>query len=90
MAAARPVVAALDAVNNPIEEAGCGLTVVPEDPRALARAMAEVAALPSEKRLEMGLAGRRHVEAHYDYRILSARLASLLNSLVEEDVPALR
>ena len=83
MAAARPVVAALEAGNNPIEDAGCGLTVVPEDPLALARAMAEVAALPLEKRLEMGLAGRQHVEANYDYRILSARLAGLLDSLVQ-------
>jgi len=66
------------------------LVVPPEQPRALADAMIKLVNMPVEKRMEMGLAGRRHAEEHYDYRILSARLASLLNSLVQEDVPALR
>ncbi len=90
MAASRPIIAALETPENPVERSRCGLVVPPEQPPALADAMIKLVSMPLEKRRDMGLAGRRYAEEHYDYRILSARLANLLNSLVQEDVPALR
>jgi len=39
MAAERPVVFAVQAGNNPVDEAGCGITIAPEDPAALADAV---------------------------------------------------
>jgi len=90
MAASRPVVAALEAANNPVAESGCGVTVPPEDPHALADALVRVATFPPEKRRAMGARGRRNVETHYDYRVLAGRLTRSLDDLLEGHVQAFR
>ncbi|MFY0990304.1 glycosyltransferase family 4 protein [Halomonas sp. C05BenzN] len=84
MAAARPVVIASGAVNDPVADAGAGITVPPEDPAALAEAILGLAALPAEEREALGRAGRDHMEAAYDYRILAGRLAGVMNDVMEE------
>ncbi|MCE8015063.1 glycosyltransferase family 4 protein [Halomonas sp. MCCC 1A17488] len=84
MAAARPVIIASAAVNDPVAEAGAGITVPPEDPLALAEAIKRLAALPPDERARMGRAGRAHVEAVYDYRILAERLAGIMNDVMDE------
>ncbi|MGR2736921.1 glycosyltransferase family 4 protein [Billgrantia sp. Q4P2] len=84
MAAARPVIIASAAVNDPVAEAGAGITVPPEDPLVLAEAIERLVALPPEERTRMGQAGRTHMEAVYDYRILAERLAALMNDVMDE------
>ncbi|MFQ3787483.1 glycosyltransferase family 4 protein [Halomonas sp. A29] len=84
MAAARPVIIASAAVNDPVAEAGAGITVPPEDPLALAEAIKRLVALPPEERARMGQAGRTHMEAVYDYRILAERLAGIMNDVMDE------
>lgn len=78
MAMARPTVIGLDAPNNPIAEAGAGLTVAPGDPVALAAGIERVMAMSPEERWAMGLRGARFVEAGFSFRILAARLESAL------------
>ncbi|WP_315919359.1 glycosyltransferase family 4 protein [Mesorhizobium sp. SP-1A] len=82
MAAARPTIIAMDAPNNPIEEAQGGLTVRPEEPAKLAAAILDMARLPTDERIAMGKAARRHVEEAYGYRYLAGKLASTLDSCV--------
>ncbi|WP_334148934.1 glycosyltransferase family 4 protein [Hyphomicrobium sp.] len=79
LAAGRPVLFCCTSPNNPIAEAGAGLTVAPENPQALADAILALASLPSDERARMGAAGRRHLEDNYDMRGLAARLASVLD-----------
>lgn len=81
MAAGRPTIISIDAANNPIGEAGAGITVPPSKPEALAEAILHLASLPSSRRAEMGAAGRRHLDENYDMRRLAARLASALDGL---------
>lgn len=81
MAAARPTITALDSVNNPVLDAGCGFVVPPENPEALASAMARLAGLPHKERARMALAGRHHVEQNYDYRVLAVRLCQVLDGM---------
>jgi glycosyltransferase involved in cell wall biosynthesis len=45
MMAARPVLHAVEAGNNPVADAGCGLTVAPEDPQAVADGILALQAL---------------------------------------------
>jgi len=83
-AAARPIVIASSAANNPIEEAGAGITVHPGDPVALAKAIVSLVASPADQRVAMGRAGRTYVEKNHDFRILAAKLAATLNEVVAE------
>jgi len=84
LAAARPIIMASAAANNPIDEAGAGITVPPEDPQALAQAIARVTAMSRDERSALGLAGRRFVEHNHSFEVLGARFASMLNELLAE------
>jgi glycosyltransferase involved in cell wall biosynthesis len=78
MMAARPVVCAIDAGNDPVGEAGCGFTVAPEDPAALADAVRRMRALGAEGRERLGRAGRAFVERHHVYPVLARRFLAAL------------
>ena len=71
MMAARPVVCAIAAGNDPVSDAGCGETIAPEDPQALAAAVQRLRAMPAEARARLGRAGRAYVEAHHTYPVLA-------------------
>jgi len=80
LAAGRPVIFASNSKNNQIEDAGCGITVQPEDPKALADAMVQMAQMTRSERHQMGMKGRKHVETHFDYRILAREVSEVLDS----------
>lgn len=80
MAAARPTIFAGISHNNPISDAGAGLTVPPEDPAAIAGAAETLAALSIEGRWNIGLCARRYVEEHHDFAKLARRLEQVLQS----------
>jgi colanic acid biosynthesis glycosyl transferase WcaI len=80
MAAARPVVAAASGwTAEVIRRAGAGIVCPPEDPVALAAAIAGLGTDPSAAR-EMGLSGRRYVEANLTRTIAVERLADALDT----------
>jgi glycosyltransferase involved in cell wall biosynthesis len=81
LAAARPVVFCCSSTNNPVSEAGAGMTVTPGNPHDLAQTMARLSALPLSKREEMGCAGRRYVVENHDFRSLAARFAKVLDDV---------
>ena len=70
MMAGLPVVHAVEAGNDPVAEAGCGLTVAPEDPGAVARAVRTLLALPAPARAAMGARGRAYALGHLSYPVL--------------------
>jgi len=76
MMAARPVIHAVEAGNDPVAEAGCGLTIAPEDPQALAAAIEALMATAPAEREAMGLRGQRHALAHLTYPVLGQRFLS--------------
>lgn len=82
-AAARPIVIASNAANNPVEEAGAGVTVHPGDPVALAKAIASLVALPADQRAAMGRAGRAYVEKNHGFDTLAAKFAVMLDESLE-------
>jgi glycosyltransferase involved in cell wall biosynthesis len=76
MMAARPVVHAVEAGNDPVAEAGCGLSVPPEDPAALAAAIARLAAMTGSERALLGRRGAEHARTHLNYALLADRFLS--------------
>lgn len=79
MAAGRPIVFSVDAEQNVVEEARCGLTVPAEDAQAMAAAVRTLAGMSAEEREAMGRRGRRFVEEHHDIAGLAQRLENVLN-----------
>jgi glycosyltransferase involved in cell wall biosynthesis len=78
MMAARPILMAIESGNDSVAEAGCGLTVKPEDPQAVAQGLRSLLALGEGARKEMGLRGKDFVLNNHTYPVLARHfLASL-------------
>jgi glycosyltransferase involved in cell wall biosynthesis len=73
MMAGRAVLHSVEAGNDPVAEAGCGVTVAPGDAGAVAEGLLRLAALPAAERAAMGARGRVFVEAKHTYPVLAAR-----------------
>jgi glycosyltransferase involved in cell wall biosynthesis len=73
MMAARPVLHAVEAGNDPVAEAACGLTVQPENPQAAADGIHRLLALRPEQRQAMGQRGRAFVQENHTYPVLARR-----------------
>ena len=82
MAAGRPVVFAGRVSHDYVAEAGCGLTIPPRNPSALATAIVQLARMPEEERKTMGERGRSYVREHHDWDLLADRLADALHEAV--------
>jgi glycosyltransferase involved in cell wall biosynthesis len=80
MMAAKPIISAVEAANDPVSASGAGLTVRPEDPAAVATAIERLAAEPAATRQQRGEMGRRYVLENHDYRLLAARFLHGLGS----------
>ena len=78
MMAGVPVLHSVDAGNDPVAEAGCGLTVSPEAPAAIAAGLRQLAATSVEERRAMGERGRRLVQAKHSYAVLARRFIEAL------------
>jgi glycosyltransferase involved in cell wall biosynthesis len=84
MSSARPVIFSVRTPFNPIETAQAGISIPPNDGRALADAMLQMAALPVAERWEMGLRGRRYVEENHGFVQLGERLERALLQQTKE------
>ena len=73
MMAGRAVLHSVEAGNDAVAEAGCGLTVAPESAAAVAAGLRELAALAPAARAAMGERGRAFVVANHSYRVLAQR-----------------
>lgn len=73
MMAARPVLHAVAAANDSVREAGCGLTVEPDDPQAAAQGIRTLLALAADERLAMGQRGKAFVLENLTYPVLGQR-----------------
>lgn len=74
MACARPILWATNSVNNPVSEANCGITVLPEDPEQMAKAIMKLCNLSDKERQEMGMRGYEYVMKYHSVPILANRL----------------
>jgi glycosyltransferase involved in cell wall biosynthesis len=84
LAVGRPIVFGSDAVNNPVAEAGAGITVPANDAGALAAGIERVASLTAAERGALGARGRAFVEENHDIERLADRFAHVLRSVVAE------
>ena len=83
MAAARPVVHAVEAGHDPVAEAGCGLSVRPESGGALAAGIRTLALCSATQRESLGRRGREHVARYHAYPVLARRFLRALQDPVD-------
>ena len=78
LSSGRPVILAGNASNNPIEEAGAGITIPPEDPLTMAQAIIKLISLTPEERIKMGGNGIEYIRKNNDIRILAKIFEKLM------------
>jgi glycosyltransferase involved in cell wall biosynthesis/ribosomal protein S18 acetylase RimI-like enzyme len=79
MMAGVPILHAVQAANDPVREADCGLSVAPEDVQALCKGLLNLSGLDQQERRRKGANGKRYVEArHLISRLAEQFLESVL------------
>jgi glycosyltransferase involved in cell wall biosynthesis len=73
MMAARPVLMSIDAGNDIVSDAGCGLTVNAEDPLIVADAIKKLLTIDDAQREEMGRRGHAFVLERHTYPLLAQK-----------------
>jgi len=84
LAAGRPVVSGSCAHNDPVREAGAGVTVDADTPAALAGAIEFLAGRTAEQLLEYGARGRKYIEENYNLPALVDRFEAMALEIVSE------
>lgn len=73
MAAAKPILFAIESGNNPVLEANCGYAVKAEDTSAIIEGLKKFKSLSKEERHTMGQNGLSFVKLNHDYKVLADR-----------------
>ncbi len=81
MMAGKPVIQAIKAGNNMVEDAGCGASIEPENPEKLAEAIMMFKEMNHWELQQMGENGRNYVVANHDYKVLSKRFEEIILKL---------
>jgi glycosyltransferase involved in cell wall biosynthesis len=82
LASGRPIVYAMQASNDPVREANAGITVEPENSKAIASAIIAMANMSDAERKSMGRRGYEFACKHYDIHVLAERLEKSLTSVL--------
>jgi len=81
MMSGRPIVYAISSGNDSVQDAGCGVTVRAEDPRAVADGILKLYRASLDDRLAMGRRGREYILARHTYPQLAARFLDALSQV---------
>lgn len=73
MMAAKPVIFAIEAGNDMVADANCGVSIPPEDSGAIAKAAVKLAGTPAQELEAMGLRGRDYILRNHEYGVLSQK-----------------
>ena len=73
MMAGCTILHSVEAGNDPVADAGCGMTVAPQDPQAVARGLLALFTLGAKDRAALGARGRAYAMANLSYPVLGRR-----------------
>lgn len=82
MMAGRPILHCVEAANDPVAVADCGITCPAQDPAALARAIESMHRESTQARAAMGHRGRDYVQCHHDYTVLAKQFLTTMDESV--------
>lgn len=78
MMAARPVIYAVEASNDPVKDSNCGISVPAENPQAVVDAVMKIKSLSEEEKKAMGQNGNDYVMENHMYHGLAERFLNAL------------
>lgn len=81
MMARLPILYAIEAGNDPISEAGCGLTIPAENPLVLANSIRKLFSLSASERKDLGEKGRLYALSHHTYDVLASKFLKAIESV---------
>ncbi|NLG92236.1 MAG: glycosyltransferase family 4 protein [Clostridiales bacterium] len=79
MMAAKPVIFAIEAGNDMVADANCGISIPPEDSKAIAEAARKLASLSKEELNAMGERGRKYILENNEYDVLSQKFLDVFS-----------
>ena len=85
MMSGKPIVHSVDAGNDPVFEAGCGISVTAENPHRVAEAIAKMQAMSEEERCKMGENGRAYILKNHTYSVLANSFIEIIETLVKSN-----
>ena len=87
MCSAKPIIFAINTINDFIKESGGGISIKPEDPGQMAEAIMKIYGMSDDERLRMGLKGRIFVENNFDVPIQVNKLEeAIIDEICSEKV----
>jgi glycosyltransferase involved in cell wall biosynthesis len=81
--AAKPVLHAVQAFNDPVKESGAGLSVEPYNPKQLDAALRKFFNMSEEERILVGRKGRNYLQDRLDWSTLGNKYLNLCLKLTE-------
>jgi glycosyltransferase involved in cell wall biosynthesis len=78
MMAGCPILNAVESGNDPVGEAGCGLSITPDDPQAVVEGIHDLLSLSERERRAMGQRGRVFVLQNHTYPVLAQKFLSIM------------
>ena len=82
MMAGKPVVQAIDAGNNIVAEANCGLCAEPDNREEIGRAIMTLKGMTPSEREQLGQNGKAYVLANHTYSVLAERFLNVMEDLM--------
>lgn len=82
LSSGKPILFASNSGNNPVQEAGAGITVTAEDPYAVSEGIKTFLKMTQEERSVMGKNGKTYMAAHHNTKHLAERLEQNLTQIV--------
>ncbi|MEZ5082130.1 MAG: glycosyltransferase family 4 protein [Bacteroidales bacterium] len=80
MMSAKPVIHSVAAGNDIVKESGCGISVEPENPEEIARAINLILKLSETERLVMGKKGKEFVIKNHNYKTLANNMLNIFTN----------
>ncbi len=83
MAAAKPIIYAVNSCFNFAEAAKCGIAIPPDNPDEFAGAIIKMIEMPENDRINMGIKGRQYVKNNHEFSILTDRLIEVVEECID-------
>lgn len=78
MMSAKPVIQAINAGNDIVTDCNCGITIPPEEPKAIVEAIIMIKNMSIEERANMGNNGHNYIIKMHDYKVLAKRFEDVM------------